>query len=200
MICIDDLKALVDSELRDSRKKHTYGVAKTARELAKLYGENPDDAEYAALFHDLYKGKSKDEMNQLIVEWGIDHRYLNNPSLAHSKLAAYAMKNIYGVTDQNLINAVSYHTTGRNNMSKLEKIVYLADGIEPNRDYPEVEENRRIARKSLNLGCLIGIEAVINKLKSMGETEESIDKDTIEAREYLIKELKKEKLNGKDRN
>ncbi|MPN28243.1 hypothetical protein SDC9_175684 [bioreactor metagenome] len=88
--------------------------------------------------------------------------------------------------DNDILNAVSYHTTGRSNMSQLEKIIYLADAIEPNREYPGVDELRKAAFVNLDEACILSLSRTIDYVKSQNLF---LDEDTIEARDYL-KELK----------
>ena len=94
---------------------------------------------------------------------------------------------VYGIVDEDILNAVSYHTTGRAGMSKLEKIIFLADAIEPGRNYPTVEEIRKLAYIDLNKACISSLERTVEYIKGIGEY---LDPDTINA----INDLK-EKLN-----
>jgi len=102
-----------------------------AVKLAEKYGEDPSKAETAALFHDMYRGVSVDVLNYYVKHLGLDEKYINNANLAHGKIAAIIMERDYHITDPDIIHAVSFHTTGRAGMSKLEKIIYIADAIEP---------------------------------------------------------------------
>ena len=88
----------------------------------------------------------------------------------------------YGVEDRDVLNAVSYHTTGRAGMSTLEKVVFLADAIEPGRNYPGVEEVREAAEKGLDEGCLRSMLGTIEHVQDQGAY---LDEDTIEAAEFL---------------
>ncbi len=138
MDSIEAIKEYIEKHLSEKRRVHTEGVRKTAVELARLYGADEKKAETAALFHDMYRGLSAEILNGYVKQLGLDDKYLNNCNLAHGKIAAVAMQEDFGIQDPDILNAVSYHTTGRPGMSKLEKIIYIADAIEPNRDYPGV--------------------------------------------------------------
>ena len=134
---MDSIKAIkdyIEKNLSEKRRIHTEGVRKTAIELAKLYGADEKKAETAALFHDMYRGLSGETLNGYVKQLGLDDKYLNNCNLAHGKIAAAAMQSEFDIHDPDILNAVSYHTTGRPDMSKLEKIIYIADAVEPKRD------------------------------------------------------------------
>lgn len=152
---------LIQNKLKTSRLRHTYGVVQTASALARQYGADEEKAELAALFHDAYR------------ETG---------NLEHGPVAADAMREQFGVTDQDICNAVRFHTTGRVGMSTLEKVIYLADAIEPNRSYPGVDQLRRAAELDLDIACLKAMEHTIQYLKESGE---QLDYRTLEARNWL---------------
>lgn len=203
-----ELKELALSLLTEKRYKHTQGVRETARLMCKRFGgkyemsanstasgradKAPDEvmplsekADLAVCFHDIFRGRPVSELDELADRYGIPERYKGDPNLAHGKLAAAAMKDDYGIEDEDVINAVSYHTTGRENMTLLEKIVFLADAIEPDRDYPGVERLRQLAETDLDAACLASLEGTIGFLESAGMRESEIDPDTILARDWL---------------
>lgn len=169
--------------MSEKRKRHTLNVITLAGELADIYGANKEKACFAARCHDFFRGKNKQELNELIKEYDLPDRYIDNPNLAHGKLAAAFLKRI-GIGDEEIINAVSYHTTGRAGMTLLEKIVFIADAIEPDRDYPDVESIRETVFNDIDEACLLSLRGTINHLIKEGMEPESIDKDTIEAAEY----------------
>ena len=88
----------------------------------------------------------------------------------------------YNITEQDIINAVSYHTTGRENMSLLEKIIYIADAIEPSRNYPGVDNIRRVVEENLDKACLMSLSHTIDYVSSEGNY---LDEDTLHAKEYF---------------
>ncbi len=139
----DYICEFAEKNLSEKRKIHTDGVRKTAALLAERFGADPEKADIAALCHDIYRGKTVDEINDYVNKIGLDTKYINNPNLAHGKIAAYVMESELGIDDGDILNAVKYHTTGRAGMSLLEKIIFIADAIEPGRDYPGVEEIRK---------------------------------------------------------
>lgn len=185
----------IEKNMSEKRKIHTYAVAMEAAALSKNYGEDPSKAEQAALFHDFYRGLKDETLNIYVRQLGLDSRYQNNSNLAHGKIAAIIMKRDYNIEDQDMINAVCYHTTGRAGMSKLEKILYLADAIEPNRTYPGVEELRKLAYEDLDKACLMSLNHVIDYVTAQGLY---LDEDTIKARDSIKEELEgKENKNDK---
>ena len=178
----ESIDNFIKAHLKESRLRHTYGVRDTAVHLAKLYGADPEKAELAALYHDSYRWLKGDEMNACIKKRGSPGRYMDKPSLAHSKIAAIMIQRDFGEDDPDIINAVCYHTTGREDMSLLEKIVYLADAIEPNRDYPAVAELRELAEKDLDAACLASMKNTESYVLSTGA---EMDSDTTAAIKYL---------------
>ena len=190
----DSIKTYIEKNFSEKRKLHTEGVRVTAMNLAKKYGADPEKAEVAALFHDMYRGVSVDVLNYYVKHLGLSEIYLNNFNLAHGKIAAIVMERDFEITDPDIINAVSYHTTGRPAMSALEKVIYIADAIEPNRNYPGVEEIRQAAEEDLDKACLLSLSRTIEYVRQQGNF---LDTDTIAARDYLQKQYAiKENENG----
>lgn len=179
MTCIEEW---LREHLTEKRQRHTRGVVKTAVELARRYGADAAKAEQAALFHDMFRSESVETLNRYVTELELDPRYLNDVNLSHGKIAAAVMARDWGITDRDVINAVKYHTTGRAGMSLLEQIIYLADAIEPGRDYPGVDRLRKLAEQSLNQACLFSFENTIRHVRQKGN---ALHEDTIKARDAL---------------
>ena len=177
----------IEKNLSEKRRIHTEVVRKTAVMLAEKYGEDVDKAEVAALCHDMYRGINIDLLNDYVNQLGLDKKYLDNPNLAHGKIAAVMIKKEYGIDDQDIINAVSFHTTGRAGMSELEKIIYLADAIEPGRDYPSVNQLREAVDRGLDEALIMSLERTIEYVRQQGHF---LDEDTLKARDYYLKEEK----------
>ncbi len=187
MDSIREIKEYIERNYSEKRKIHTEGVRVTAMELARRYGADPAKAELAALFHDMYRGVSENSLNYYVKHLGLDEKYMNNCNLAHGKIAAIVMKRDFEITDDDIVNAVSYHTTGRENMSLLEKIIYLADAIEPNRVYPGVDELRKLADEDLDKACLLSLTNTINFVRASGKY---LDEETVRAKEDLERKIK----------
>ncbi len=179
MAFIDDY---IMEKLTEKRRIHTYAVADTAVHLAKLYGADLKKARMAALYHDTFKWLKGEALDETVKALGLKDVYLGNPNLAHGKIAAAKLPELFGENDPDIINAVSYHTTGRAGMSKLEKIVYLADAIEPSRRYPNVEKIRKMAEKDLDKAVLMCMQYTYDYVTSHGKY---LDKDTLEAIKYM---------------
>ena len=178
-------KEILDS-LTEKRRVHTMGVLRAAERMAERFGADPEKVSVAVICHDMFRGRDDETLNDLIDELGIDERYKNNANLSHSKIAAGIMKRDLGIDDTEILDAVSYHTTGRKGMTTTEKIVFLADAIEEGRDYPGVDEIRKKAEYDLDGACLASLEGTIGFLEEQGNTD--IDKDTIRARDWLKNE------------
>ena len=174
--------AYIKEHLKESRLAHTCRVADEAAALARRFGADPAKAVTASIFHDMAKNLTREEMNRQVRTFGLDPKYIDNPNLAHSKIARCLMERDFGIGDQDILNAVSYHTTGRAGMSLLEKVVFLADGIEPGRSYPSVDVIRDLARTDLDKACLCMLERTVGYLKKKGAF---IDTDTTDALAYL---------------
>jgi len=129
---------------------------------------------------------SPEESAELARRYGLPEKLADNPNLAHGKIAANVLADVYGMRDADLLHAVMYHTTGRKGMSRLEKILYLADAIEPGRDYPQVKQLRKVAEEDLDKACVLCMERSMEYVRSTGA---SVDQDTIEACEDIKKEL-----------
>ena len=173
--------------LSEKRLVHTEGVRKTARELCEIYGADAGKADLAVCCHDIFRGRQSDELDELIDKYGIPERYKGNANLSHGKIAAAVMEKEFGIKDRQIIDAVSYHTTGRAGMSLLEKIVFLADAIEPGRDYPLVGRLRELSVTDLDRACLESLEGTVSFLKQQGVRD--IDRDTLMARDWLAEKI-----------
>lgn len=180
---MDSIKDYIEKNLSEKRRTHVYGVVETARSLAEKYGCDRDKAEAAALFHDMFRSTPVEELNMYVRQLNLDDVYIDNANLAHGPIAAVIMKRDYGIDDEDVLNAVRYHTTGREGMSTLEKVIYLADAIEPGRSYPAVDELRKLAEVSLDQACLASMERSINYISERGLF---LHEDTIKARNYLL--------------
>ncbi|WP_059171209.1 bis(5'-nucleosyl)-tetraphosphatase (symmetrical) YqeK [Bacillus sp. FJAT-27445] len=156
---------LVKGQLTEHRYTHTLGVTETAISLARRYGADLKKAELAAIFHDYAKFRPKEEMRKIIVENGYSVDLLEyNPELWHAPAGAFLVKKEAGIEDQEVLDAIRYHTSGRPGMSTLEKIIYLADYIEPGRSFPGVEDTRTLADTSLDLALIQSVQNTISFL------------------------------------
>ena len=163
-------------ELDEDRYQHTLGVMFTASSLAMCHGADIQKAECAGLLHDCAKCIPNERKLKLCQEYGIEvsKTELKAQYLLHSKLGAYLAKEQYGVTDEDVLSAIRWHTTGRPNMSVLEKIIFIADYIEPARyKAANLSTIRALAFRDLNQTVLRILEDTLHYLdKGHGEIDE----------------------------
>lgn len=184
-LLISEIKDYLQKNLRENRYEHVLGVVQTAIALAKLNNVDEKKAEIAALCHDVAKNKTIAELEQLINENKIELSYeeIHTKELWHSIVSPSLGRDIFNIEDEEILNAMRWHTTGRENMTKLEKIIYIADMIEPGRNFPGVQELRQLTFLDLDKGVLEGLNHTIGYLLSMNSL---IDSNTIKARNYLL--------------
>lgn len=180
----------VKEQLTEHRYQHTIGVMETAIHLAKQYGVDQKKAELAAIFHDYAKFRPKDEMKQIILEQNMPKDLLEYHSeLWHAPVGAYLVEKEVGIKDSEILDAIKYHTSGRENMTMLEKLVYLADYIEPGRHFPGVDEVRELAKKDLDLAL---IKSMQNTIIFLMKKNQPIYPETFKAYNYLVNKRSKE--------
>ena len=163
------LQKKVRKELDPARFQHTMGVMYTAASLAMCYDYDVERAQVAGLLHDCAKCIPNDKKIRMCTERGIEITKveLKSPFLLHSKLGSYLAKEKYGVKDPEILSAIQWHTTGRPNMTTLEKIIFTADYIEPGRYKAEnLSEVRRLAFHDLNLTVCRILEDTLHYLDS----------------------------------
>ena len=145
------LLAAIKGRMPEKRYIHTIGVMETAIKLAEMYEEDPKKAEIAAILHDVAKYADVDWMKGIVREHHLDKRLLDwNAEILHGPVGAWIAKTEFGIEDESILNAISYHTTGRANMTKFEKIIYVADMIEPNRKFAGIEELRTLSEQNID--------------------------------------------------
>lgn len=182
---VDEIKDYLKNNLKPSRYGHTLGVVNTAIKLAKVYGEDIKKAEIAALCHDVAKNMSYEDMKKIINEEDIDLSVdeENSKELWHSIVAPILGKRVFEIQDEEILSAMRWHTTGKENMTNLEKIIYLADLIEPSRNFEGLEEIRRVSYEDLNLAMLKALTHTTIYLLEQGY---AVDLNSIKARNYLV--------------
>lgn len=153
------------NRLDDYRFTHSVNVAHTCRELAKMYGEDEEKAWYTGLLHDIFKNETKENTLAFFAENNIvlTDCERNAPKLWHAMAGSVYLQKTYGF-DEEFIRAVRYHTTGRANMSLLEKIVFCADFISVERNYPGVDDMRERVKVSLEYCMEEGLRFTIDEL------------------------------------
>ena len=177
---IDKVKA----EMPEQRWLHTQGVMETAVILAERFGEDPVRAELAAILHDVAKYWKVERMEKVIRDQALPSVLLDyDKELWHAPVGAWVAEHEYGISDAGVLDAIRYHTSGRRGMTKLEKIVCLADYMEPGRDFPGVSNIRELSEQFLDQALLAGFNSTISFLLEKGKR---IFPQTIEARNDLL--------------
>ena len=180
------IKKYLENALSEKRFKHSLGVAEEAERLADKYGADKKKAYLAGLVHDVAKEIDTDSARNMLKDrFGIrvDPVTYNVPKLLHAPLGACLAQTEFGIFDAEILDAVKYHTTAKADMSLLTKIIYMADYIEPNRDFEGVEELRKQTYQDLDEAIITGLDYTISELLSDGKM---FHPDTVHARNYLI--------------
>ena len=179
------LRPIALSYLKPKRMPHVLGTEQEAVRLAEKYGADVTKARIAALLHDCTKKLDMDEQLALCRQYAIPLDELEQKALKllHSKTGAAIARDVFAADDE-IYNAILYHTTGKPDMTLLEKIIYLADYIEPTRDFPGVETLRRTVYEDLDRGLLLGLTMTIDEMEEMGNPVHHMTRD---ARDYLLK-------------
>lgn len=187
---IDKIKAYLSENLMESRYSHTLGVVETAIALANINGVDVKKAEMAALAHDVAKNMTVESMRQIIEENNIEmsNETVQTPELWHSIIGPIVGEEVFQIKDKDILSAMRWHTTGKENMTTLEKIIYMADMIEPKRNFRGVEALRETTFKDLDEGFLMALNHTIKYLIDKGFC---VDINTINARNYIILNRKK---------
>ncbi|MDP4110250.1 MAG: bis(5'-nucleosyl)-tetraphosphatase (symmetrical) YqeK [Bacillota bacterium] len=180
------LREEAGKKLGEKRFKHVLGCEKESEKLAKHWGANPCDARAAALLHDITKENDREEQlkfceNHCIIIGDIEK---TEWKLLHAITAAELSRSVYNMP-VDICEAVRYHTTGKENMTLLQKILYLADFIEPTRDFLGVVKLRRLAYRNLSDAMLYAFNCSI---KDIMERDRVLHPDTVSGRNWILKE------------
>lgn len=175
------IKKYLKKHLTKERYHHTVGVAYTAMSMAMKYNPQPDNnefmikAEIAGLLHDCAKCMDNDKKIRICNKNQISYSKIEaeNPYLLHGKVGAYIARKEFDILDEDILNAITWHTTGRPDMSLLEKIIFVADYIEPSRrPIPELNLIRQLAFTDIDQAVIKILE---NTLKYLNEKDNPID-------------------------
>ncbi|MGN0027959.1 MAG: bis(5'-nucleosyl)-tetraphosphatase (symmetrical) YqeK [Clostridium sp.] len=185
MISIDEMKVYLKNNLIENRYIHVLGVVETAIKLAKINEVDEKKAEIAALAHDIAKNMTIYELKEIIDKNNIELSYdeEENQEIWHSIVGPIVAKEVFKIEDEEILSAMRWHTTGKENMSKLDKVIYMADMIEPNRNFKGVDILRRETFKDLDNGVLQGLNHTIKYLLNK---DVPININSIKARNYLL--------------
>jgi nicotinate-nucleotide adenylyltransferase len=181
---------LLRSRLRETRFQHSLNVADAAVMLAKKFGADEDKAYLAGLLHDITKNESDENQLQIMESGGIilSKTQRANPKLWHAMSGMVYLRDVLGITDEEVLGAVRWHTTGKAGMTLLEKVVFIADYISAERDYPDADVMRRLSATSLDAAALYALKF---SLRHLSEKEKPICEDSVAYYNELIMQKKK---------
>ncbi|HGF8240928.1 TPA: bis(5'-nucleosyl)-tetraphosphatase (symmetrical) YqeK [Enterococcus faecium] len=180
----ENLMQKIQMRMSEQRFKHVLGVEETAVALAKKYGASPEKTSIAALTHDYAKERPDEEFKMVIVRDGFDPELLNyNNAIWHGLVGASFVERELGIIDAEILHAIRVHTTGAAKMSLLDKIIYVADYIEPGRDFPGVQDARAIAWADLDEAVAFETKHTLAHLLAQ---EQQIYPKTIETYNYWV--------------
>ena len=178
---------LLKAKMSKERYHHSLCVSSEAKNLAKHYKEDEDKAEIAGLLHDITKEFSKEEHLKIVNGYKIKLSKVerSTPKLWHAITAPFYVKEMFNIEDEDILNAIRYHTTGKKNMSSLEKIVFLADFVSEDRfkEFSDAKKAKEIAYKNLDQGVLYELVHSVNKLVAKKSL---LCLDTVKAYNYYV--------------
>ena len=182
-LSMEDLEKVAVSLVKPSRVAHILGCRDTAADLARHWGTDETNAARAGLLHDITKALDGPLQLTLCKEYGIilDTFHEKNPKTLHALTGSVVAERIFG-ENKAVVDAIFSHTTGKANMNTLEKILYVADYMEPNRDFPGVEKLRRLAYEDLDKALMLGLEMTLELLHQQGR---EISPESAEALRFL---------------
>lgn len=180
---LQELEKKLKKKLTAKRYRHTLGVAYTAASMAMAHDVNIQKAYVAGLLHDNAKCIDSEKKIRLCEKYKlpISDVERDNPELLHAKLGSYLAHKDFGIDDEDILHAIAFHTTGRPGMSRLEKIIFVADYIEPNRKMiPNLEKVRHAAFVNLDLAVLLELEGTLGFIQDKAAALDSITYETYE--------------------
>lgn len=180
MIVKEEIEKEIKCRVGKKRYEHILRVVDMSERLALKHNLDVGKAKKAAFFHDCAKCRNMSDIFKLAEEVGfhIPKELLEFPQIIHAHLGAYLAKNRYNIHDQEILDAIAHHTTACKNMSKIEEVVYLADYLEVERDFPNIKEYRKMAFKDLDKAMYISIE---NNIRFLLDKKKKIAFDTIDS-------------------
>lgn len=181
----DFIEKEIIKDIGQTRYAHSLRVMEVALNLSQIYNADKEKVKVAARLHDCGKIQDKTKLLKMTNDFDIilDKYMKYNTELIHGPLGAKIAEMKYKIKDQEILNAIKYHTTGRANMTLLDKIIYIADYIEPGRNFKGIEELRVLAYKDIDKSIIMAMDKTIELLTA---NRNLIHTRTIEARNYLI--------------
>lgn len=189
MSVIDNYKEKLIKKIGEKRYNHCIRVCDTALAINKNYKINEQKIIEAAILHDCAKYNEEYYYNKYKNKYNFDENIIVNKSVSHAFIGFVVAKEEYNIIDIEVLNAIKYHTTGRPNMTLLEKIIFLADAIEPQRDYKGVNKLRSMAKVDLDKAILLSLDETI---KFLINKKQPIFPLTIDTRNHILNKEKDE--------
>lgn len=177
---VENIKDFLKNRLSEKRYTHSLNVADECRKLAARYGEDEERAYYAGLVHDICKELPADELRKMAAEsgLGVSEAELETKALWHAVAGAAFVRDSLLIEDDEIINAVRFHTIARAGMSRLEEIVYIGDLISADRTYKDVKKFRKLAYQDMDR---VMLEALVFSIESVTDKKGLIPEYTFEA-------------------
>jgi len=179
------MRNLILSTLSPPRAEHVLLTEKAAVALCERWGEDAQKGSTAALLHDITKEKSLDEHMEICKKYGLTPTdiEMREPKTLHQRTGGAVANNEFGIKDEDILSAIKYHTTGREGMSLLEKIIFIADYIEDSRDFKRVDELRETAFRDIDEAMILGLAHTIKKIT---KKKKMLHVNTVNAYNYHI--------------
>ena len=185
----NQIEKILKEMLPEKRLKHSLSVSECAIKLSDIYRCDKEKAKIAGLVHDCAKYFTYEQIEECVKKFNIklDSLEENNIALSHSIVGSYVAKEVFNINDEEILSAIKYHTTGRENMSLLEKLIYMADLIEEGRKFPKVEELRNLTFSGkLDEALLLSFD---NTIKFVIDNKQLIHPRTVSARNYILNRI-----------
>ncbi len=187
---IQQLRDSMKQVLYPSRYLHSIGVEEVARDMAVIFGYEEEKAAIAGILHDCAKYLTDDQLLEQCMTYQLEVSEVEKkcPYLLHGKVGAVFAREKYGITEEEILNAIVYHTTGRPEMTLPEKIIFTADYIEPYRKpLPRIEEIRKAAYTDIDSGVLLILENMLSYLHKTASVIDPMTEDTLSYYQALLK-------------
>lgn len=186
---IEQMREKLKQVLTEKRYNHSIGVMNTAVEMAEHFGADVEKTRIAALLHDCAKNYSSSEMFELCERYNVilDDITRSSRGLIHGFLGAVIAEKYYGVTDPEIYDAIYYHTIGKPDMSLITKIIYIADGIEPSRNFEGVDRIRDMVYEDIDRALVLQIDYTIRSVINKGGL---LHTNTIDTRNFYLRKIR----------
>lgn len=184
---IESIKIELKNMVSEKRYIHSLLVMKTALKIGKKYNLEENRLKVAALLHDILKECKIERLREICKEFPIQELSggVEDEAIIHGFAGAIYVEKIFKIEDEEILNSIKYHTIGRRGMSLLERVIYIADAIEPNRNYLAVAKIRELVEKDIDLGIIYEID---KKIEYLIEKRKIIHLNTIDTRNWLLAE------------